>query len=595
MQRRADARVEREIEREREDMHDAVDDELTQLRARVGELEELRRKDASLIAGLRAANDEKALQLEAADRQAARYDGVALRRAEAQRAEARSEVARLANALEDMSRKRDELETTLRDERAAAARAKERCDSVRIFRADGAYGSWPDDVRMLLMKLLVCGVSPPEVAEVVASVVDAVVPWAIDAGLSLPNEAFVRRLRDELGVLARSESAVAIGDADRVACAGTDATPVEQLEHAAFNGRLVTGGNRRDLIFGGAYQVADTTAAGEAASVSKMFARLQEDLEVVRAITTRVHGAEVALELLPAAGSVGLHKCGGGGVIITDNASAATAGCRAIQRDVATDVEAHLGAEQCSAMGAAVLAHAKLTYGVNCFRHLPNTWLAGGERHESAFLKGAIDGSIAQLNMSDEEKRKARISPGCAGLVRAIAKEFGTGAGVYAKGEGHKAFRPWLLRKHPKALVIGIQRAEKGSRFDIATRAAWAIYWNRSVLVEFLSTIVFAKDANILKDYLLMMLGCLENIACLRARAIVNDKFTEPMLFLAASNELDEWSVLDMAPVTDMVVAALRTGAADGKTWMVEVHARVSITFMHSNSNKTLTPTNALR
>ena len=67
-----------------------------------------------------------------------------------------------------------------------------------------------------------------------------------------------------------------------------------------------------------------------------------------------------------------------------------------------------------------------------------------------------------------------------------------------------------------------------------------------------------------------MMLGCLENIACLRARAIMNDKFTEPMLFLAASEKLAAWSVLDMSPITDMLVAALKAGIADGTTWMTE-------------------------
>ena len=56
------------------------------------------------------------------------------------------------------------------------------------------------------------------------------------------------------------------------------------------------------------------------------------------------------------------------------------------------------------------------------------------------------------------------------------------------------------------------------------------------------------------------MLGALENIACLRARAIIDDKFTEPILFFAASNELDDWSVLDMAPIIDMVLGAFDAG-----------------------------------
>ena len=63
-----------------------------------------------------------------------------------------------------------------------------------------------------------------------------------------------------------------------------------------------------------------------------------------------------------------------------------------------------------------------------------------------------------------------------------------------------------------------IERAEKGSRFDIATRAAWAISYNRPILMDFLSTVSLG-DTNILKDYLLTMLGCLENVAASAASA----------------------------------------------------------------------------
>ena len=69
------------------------------------------------------------------------------------------------------------------------------------------------------------------------------------------------------------------------------------------------------------------------------------------------------------------------------------------------------------------------------------------------------------------------------------------------------------------------------------------------------------SDGNILKDYLYCMLGCIENIACLRARAIIGDKITEPWLFFSSSNELDGWCVLDLAPLVDLTLAALTAGA----------------------------------
>ena len=142
-------------------------------------------------------------------------------------------------------------------------------------------------------------------------------------------------------------------------------------------------------------------------------------------------------------------------------------------------------------------------------------------------------------------------------------------ADVYAKGEGEKLFVPYCETEAAGELIIHIERAEKGSRFDLSTRAAWAIYWNRPRLVHFLKNQPLASE-HVLKDYLFAFLGCTEMIACLRARAIIDDKFTEPFMFLAASNELDEWSVLDLAPVVDMFVAAAKTGIADGSTWMDE-------------------------
>ena len=61
------------------------------------------------------------------------------------------------------------------------------------------------------------------------------------------------------------------------------------------------------------------------------------------------------------------------------------------------------------------------------------------------------------------------------------------------------------------------------------------------------------------------MLGAVENVACLRARSIIGDKFTEPWLFFSASNELDGWSVLDLAPLVDLTLAALDAGAQVSK------------------------------
>ena len=89
------------------------------------------------------------------------------------------------------------------------------------------------------MKYLGELVSPEAVPELIASTILAVVPWAREAGLKLPTGRFVRELRTELGVLARTDAALAIGEAERVSCVGMDGTPVDQDAVATVGGRVV--------------------------------------------------------------------------------------------------------------------------------------------------------------------------------------------------------------------------------------------------------------------------------------------------------------------------------------------------------------------
>ena len=107
--------------------------------------------------------------------------------------------------------------------------------------------------------------------------------------------------------------------------------------------------------------------------MSDMFDRRQLELENAIGEYARMYGAANAAKDLPAKESVGLHRCGDGFVLSTDNASAALAAERKIGELIGAAVEKSLGAEQCAKMSASELSARKLTYGANCFRHLPNT------------------------------------------------------------------------------------------------------------------------------------------------------------------------------------------------------------------------------
>ena len=71
-----------------------------------------------------------------------------------------------------------------------------------------------------------------------------------------------------------------------------------------------------------------------------------------------------------------------------------------------------------------------------------------------------------------------------------------------------------------------------------------------------------------MKDNLYVSLTSKEIIAALRARALVHDKVTTRLRFFSASETLDDWSVLDLAPVYRALRDALKAGVDDPAAWL---------------------------
>ena len=65
-----------------------------------------------------------------------------------------------------------------------------------------------------------------------------------------------------------------------------------------------------------------------------------------------------------------------------------------------------------------------------------------------------------------------------------------------------------------------------------------------------------------------MALTSLEIIATVRARAIVHGKVTTRLRFFSASEKLDDWSVLDVAPIYRSLRDALRAGVDNPSAWL---------------------------
>ena len=181
----------------------------------------------------------------------------------------------------------------------------------------------------------------------------------------------------------------------------------------------------------GIFQLSHQDAKGEADNVELQFDRLAELAGEVAADFTRVHGARAAAAAnLPAAADVGLHKFIAA-VLLTDNASPALAMRRELQARIAARIERRIDPAVWAAMSKEGQLRMVRTHGGNCWRHLVNTWIGGGEKAELAWLKTECEARLAAI--PEVERNRLRLQPGLGGVIRALAKFLGTGQGAYAK------------------------------------------------------------------------------------------------------------------------------------------------------------------
>ena len=407
------------------------------------------------------------------------------------------------------------------------------------------------------MKLLSSRVAPSEALEVVASVVTAVVGPERAREMQLPSDHFVRGLRAEMGVLHETLVALDLGDGELVDAA-TDASPLDGKELATTQVSVERDGVTRSWTTG-AIQLRDQTAAGEAKAIADRFKDMNRAIELLRGVIEKRLGADTAAKALPAAGSAGVQNLAGRAVA-TDNASTAIASVRELRTHVEKALREELGVEQWELLPPSERANLAKVYHANCHRHLGksstfvamppgrpcacsgNTFLDGGAKAEAKLLDDLLNDSLA-----NGDAKRLRLTASLNKIIHAASKGFGEGVDRYGQGFGHKV-RAFLVAKHGGDLYLTLGRTDKGTRQDACTEAAWVLYFNHPLLIEYLNDTTYAPQ-NILRDNLFSTLTSKEIIGTLRARAIINDKFTKPCCFFAASNDLDDWSVLNMASI----------------------------------------------
>ena len=173
---------------------------------------------------------------------------------------------------------------------------------------------------------------------------------------------------------------------------------------------------------------------------------------------------------------------------------------------------------------------------------------------------------ILQLKLEDDLADLSpfdRTSVDIMDLIRAIFKELHAG-GEYAKGKGRE-FLAWLKKHYPSAMWLPFERA-LGSRMDLSFDGCVPIFWNRTIILEFLNSLLVPGADNKLETYLWRALSCNEMVAHLRVCTLFQIIISEPMRWLAgkASKSLTDWSIVNSSEVLELAEAAFKTIAADG-------------------------------
>ena len=106
----------------------------------------------------------------------------------------------------------------------------------------------------------------------------------------------------------------------------------------------------------------------------------------------------------------------------------------------------------------------------DCHGHMRNIFINGITKRMSSYLARVLAEDLEGID------KRLRVGTTFDMVLIAIDKEFSIPAN-YPKGHGPE-FKHWLKAHHPGALLVPVQRTA-GSRQDLATEGAAAVYWNR--------------------------------------------------------------------------------------------------------------------
>eukprot|EP00966_Prymnesium_polylepis_P091996 2129654-Prymnesium_polylepis.2 len=158
----------------------------------------------------------------------------------------------------------------------------------------------------------------------------------------------------------------------------------------------------------------------------------------------------------------------------------------------------------------------------------------------NAHVKSLLQDDLAEFSSFE------RIEVDGSSVIIGAFKQFHHG-GEYAKGRG-RTFEAWRKTNHKTALFIPFQRA-LGSRQDLAFDGCVALFWNRTICLEFTRGFIDCpKSEGTLDKSLYTLLRCNEFVALLRANTLWQLLFSSPWRWLTGKGvKLKGFSIYKMS------------------------------------------------
>ena len=472
----------------------------------------------------------------------AKLSGKRLKRAQTAERNARN----LQAAMEEMA-DREEEEGSDDGEPAESSRRDAR----------GRFKALPDTLRVLVWSQLGRRVAPTTVH---ANISDAIGALAPEEGITLPCERSINKMRGELTIASEAIAAFRVALCKRIVSFGWDESSKFGLGLLSSNTQIETHtGEIVDVVMRGATLTAGATAEAVAWSIDKkIFTHARRLLAEWRDAHEKRFGAgSWAAAGGPAPGSLGLNRLTENTLLMSDTCNAARKCKRLVAEAALASLKEKIGEAAWDALSEEERADKGKVYVGHCHAHLRNIIINAMSIKATESLNDTLADSLEQFSSFD------RMSVDGNNLIRVVFKELHEG-GEYAKGKGRE-FWAWVRKHYPSVAVMNFVCAN-GSRQDIAFDGAVPIFVNRTIILEFLRSMMLPGASNQLERFLWRVLSCNEMTALLRVNTLWKYTFSEPARWLSGkASKLKGWSIERSSGVLDVIEKAMMEIAADGR------------------------------